>query len=219
MPRFCKRCHDPFLWVITENVWVLFRLISNFTPNQILFWPIFVRIICTSRKKSLNILAWNLLRNIFNWTTKVMNQKFHRQNFFPFSIWQDIMSVRISVIIRSQCWKVAILETFIITSFIISILIKVQTYSATVFSIPCEVSSIRFLDQTMLQGPRPDDPVIDLTAISTHRFTTLSIAVKIASKTRFLTVKTAVSTASPFSLSLWLSFTRYWHALFSPTNY
>ena len=70
---------------------------------------------------------------------------------------------------------------------------------------------------TILLGPRPDDTVIDITAISTPGITTLSIAVKVASSTRFSTVITALSTAFLISSPIFLAMTWSWHALISPT--
>ena len=56
---------------------------------------------------------------------------------------------------------------------------------------------------TTLLGPRPDDPVIDLMAISTLGITTLTIVVKIASKTQ---VSTPATTFSFFFMSVGHSF-------------
>ena len=72
-----------------------------------------------------------------------------------------------------------------------------------VFSVYPE-KSFRSSLRTTLLGPRLDDSVIDLKAISTHGINTLSIAVKIASCICFLTVMTALSTALLIALSILL---------------
>ena len=69
---------------------------------------------------------------------------------------------------------------------------------------------------TMLLGPRPDDSVIDLTAISARRIATLSTAVEIASLIRFSTVKTALSTTFLSLSPILFSLTWLWHTLFLP---
>ena len=61
--------------------------------------------------------------------------------------------------------------------------------------------------------PRTDDSVIDLTAISTHGITTLSIAVKLASATRLSTVITALSTA--FLILSSIFFSMIWSTVFT----
>ena len=64
------------------------------------------------------------------------------------------------------------------------------------------VKSLRSGFWTTLLNQCPDDPVIDLTASATHRFTTLSANVKIASCMHFSTVKSALSTAFKNLLSI-----------------
>ena len=102
-----------------------------------------------------------------------------------------------------------------------SVLINVQFYSPksrhewSVSVIP--VKSFWSGFWTTLLGPRPDDSVVDFTAISTRGCTNLSIAVKIASSVQFSTFITALSAAFLILLSLLFSKTCVWRVLFSPT--
>ena len=70
---------------------------------------------------------------------------------------------------------------------------------------------------TTLFGPCFDEPVIDLTAISTLRITTLSIAVKIVSWTRLSTSSTTLSTYSLLLSAILLSMIWLWLELFLPS--
>ena len=69
-----------------------------------------------------------------------------------------------------------------------------------------------------LLGPCLDERVIDLTAISTRRITTLSIVVKSASCMGFLKLMTALSTAFIILSSTFFPVTWFWHALISPST-
>ena len=66
-------------------------------------------------------------------------------------------------------------------------------------------------------GPHFDDSLIDLTAISTHGITTLSVAIWIAPCIRLSTVITVISTAFWNFSSILFSKNWFWHTLFSPT--
>ena len=70
---------------------------------------------------------------------------------------------------------------------------------------------------TILQGPRPDDSAIDLTAISTLGITTFHIAVEIASCIRFSTNLRLLSTSFLILSTKFISMTISWLALFWPT--
>ena len=108
------------------------------------------------------------------------------------------MRMHSPVIFRSQCRKNAILKSFEFDDFneicrnrclfLLTRGRKVRFFP--VFS----MKSLELAFWTTLLGPRPDDTVNDLTAISPRGVNTLSIAVKTTSFTRFCTLIIAKST-------------------------
>ena len=70
---------------------------------------------------------------------------------------------------------------------------------------------------TKLLAPGPDDLMIDFTVVPTLSFTTLSIAVKIASCNRFSTIITRLSAVFLISSAIFFSMTRCWMGLFATT--
>ena len=95
-----------------------------------------------------------------------------------------VMSVRLPVGTKPWCRKAAILVVFTTVSLITVVLIDVYVQAARclhalwIFRAPRKTCWSGFW--TTQLGPSPDDPLIDLTAISTFGRTTLSLAVKIA---------------------------------------
>ena len=113
---------------------------------------------------------------------------------------------------------VHVVSTF--TSFILlfGLMFKSVLLDAFLVYLSFSVRSLldKIFDYTV--DPFPDDPVINFTAISNLDVTTLSITVKIASWTQFLTAVRTLLNSSLTPLAIFLSKICLWRVLFSPNG-
>ena len=128
-----------------------------------------------------------------------------------------VMTVRLPVTTRSLCCKIGVLGSFVISNLIVAAKINIQVWAPgcrqewNIFCILREAEMSLWLEfWTTTFTPCANIPSIDLTAISNLRVSLLSISVQIASRTRFWTATTTLSTSFVTLSAKFLSVTWVW---------